>query len=103
MVVAFVEGLTTEMPEKVAYVTHVPSGSQAILDREGQVIRRHDGRADGPDRLDALLADSAAMARIMGASPTGRARGPNPIPSPGFLWCSSTGPGTRNGGAFPPM
>ena len=65
MVVAFVEGLTPEMPEKVAYVTHVPSGTQAILDREGQVICRHDGRADGPDRLDALLGDETAMARIM--------------------------------------
>ena len=65
MVAAFVEGLTPEMPEKVAYVTHVPSGTQAILDREGQVIRRHDGRADGPDRLDALLEDSTAMARII--------------------------------------
>ena len=65
MVVAFVEGLTPEMPEKVAYVTHVPSGAQAILDREGQVIRRHDGRAEGPDRLDALLDDETAMARIL--------------------------------------
>lgn len=65
MVVAFVEGLTPEMREKVAYVTHVPSGAQAILDREGQVIRRHEGRADGPDRLDTLLDDRTAMARIM--------------------------------------
>ena len=65
MVAAFVEGLTPEMPEKVAYVTHVPSSTQAILDREGQVIRRHDGRGDGPDRLDALLDDGTAMARIM--------------------------------------
>ena len=65
MVVAFVEGLTPEMSEKVAYVTHVPSGTQAILNREGQVIHRHDGRADGPGRLDALLDDRTAMARIM--------------------------------------
>ena len=64
MVIAFVEGLTPEMPEKVAYVTHVPSGTQAILDREGQVIHRHDGRADGPGRLDALLDDGTAMDRI---------------------------------------
>ena len=65
MVAAFVEGLTPEMPEKVAYVTHVPSGTQAILNREGQVIHRHEGRADGPDHLDALLDDRTAMARIM--------------------------------------
>ena len=65
MVVAFVEGLTPEMSEKVAYVTHVPSGAQAILDREGQVIRRYEGRADGPDRLDALLDDETAMAPVL--------------------------------------
>ena len=64
VVVAFVEGLTPEMSEKVAYVTHVPTGSQVILDREGKVIRRHDGRADGPSRLDAVVGDEAAMARI---------------------------------------
>ena len=65
VVVAFVEGLTPEMAEKVAYVTHVPTGSQAILDREGKVVGRHDGRADGPSRLDAVLEDDAAMARII--------------------------------------
>ena len=64
VVVAFVEGLTPEMSEKVAYVTHVPTDSQAILDREGKVVGRHDGRADGPRRLDAVLEDDAAMARI---------------------------------------
>ena len=58
------EGLTPEMSEKVAYVTHVPTGSQAILDREGKVVGRHDGRADGPSRLDAVLEDDAVMARI---------------------------------------
>ncbi len=65
MVAAFVEGLTPEMPEKVAYVTHVPTGTQAILNREGQVIHRHEGRADGPSRLDTLLGDRTAMAHIM--------------------------------------
>ena len=64
VVVAFAEGLTPEMSEKVVYVTHVPSGSQAILDRDGKLIDRHDGRADGTSRLDALLGDGAAMARI---------------------------------------
>ena len=65
VVVAFVEGLSPEMPDKVAYVTHVPSGSQAVLDRDGRVIERHNGRGDGPSRLDAVLQDRAAMGRIM--------------------------------------
>ena len=65
VVVAFVEGLSPDMPDKVAYVTHVPSGSQAVLDRDGQVIDRHDGRGDGPSRLDAVLSDEAAMGRIV--------------------------------------
>ena len=64
IVVSFVEGLTPEMPGKVAYVTHVPSGSQAVLERDAKMIHRHDGRADGAGRLDALLGDVAAMARI---------------------------------------
>ena len=64
MVAAVVEGLTPEMPEKVAYVTHVPSGTQVVLDRDGMVIERHDGLPDGPDRLDALLVDEAEMLRI---------------------------------------
>ena len=64
VVVAFVEGLTPEMPEKVAYITHVASGSQAVLGLDGKVINRHDGRADGPSRLDAILDDEATMARI---------------------------------------
>ena len=42
VVVAFVQGLTQDAPEKLAYVTHVPSGSQAILDSEGRVVHRHD-------------------------------------------------------------
>ena len=65
VVVAFVEGLTPEMSEKVAYVTYVPSGSQAILDSDGEMVHRHDGRPDGPDRLDAILDDGRAMARIL--------------------------------------
>ncbi|MBI2918660.1 MAG: hypothetical protein HYY01_11820 [Chloroflexi bacterium] len=66
VVVAFVRGL----PGKVAYVTHVPSGSQAVLDRQGQVIERHDGRGDGPARLRQVLADETAMARIMASFPS---------------------------------
>jgi len=47
IVVAFVEGLSPEVLGKVAYLTHVPSGSQAVRDLQGQVIERHDGRGDG--------------------------------------------------------
>ena len=65
VVVAFVEGLSPEQPDKLAYVTHVPSGSQAVLDRDGQIIDRHDGRGDGPGRLDAVLEDGAEMDRIL--------------------------------------
>ena len=62
VVVAFVE---ERSPARVAYVTHVPSGSQLILDIDGRVIDRHDGRDDGPGRLDAVLGDEASMERIM--------------------------------------
>ena len=65
VVVAFVEGLTPEMVEKVAYVTHVPTGSQVVLDTDGNVVDRHDGRAEGPNLLDSILDDDAAMARIV--------------------------------------
>ena len=53
------------MPEKVAYVTHVPTGSQVVLDAVGNVVGRHDGRADGPKLLDSILDNDAAMARIL--------------------------------------
>ncbi len=65
MVVAFVEGLSPAYAGKVAYVTHVPSGSQLVLNRDGHTIDRHDGRGDGPGRLDAVLADEPTMDRIM--------------------------------------
>ena len=65
LVVAFVEGLSPEFSGKVAYVTHVPSGSQAVLDRDGRTIDRHDGSDNGPARLDGVLGDDAAMDRIM--------------------------------------
>lgn len=66
VVVAFVEDSSNlpEFPDKVAYVTHVPSGSQVVLDSNGQAIVRHDGRGDGPGRFDAVLADEASMERI---------------------------------------
>ncbi len=59
------EGLSTKYSGKVAYVTHVPSGSQLVLDRAGRTFDRHDGRGDGPSRLDAVLAEDAKMERIM--------------------------------------
>ena len=65
VVVAFVDGQSSDVAGKVAYVTHVPSGSQAVLNGEGRVIERHNGRDDGPGRLDAILADEAAMERII--------------------------------------
>ena len=65
VVVTFVEGLTPEMPGRVAYITHVASGSQAILDSEGKVVQRHDGRADGASRLDTVLGNGAAVALVM--------------------------------------
>lgn len=51
--------------ERVAYVTHVPSGSQMILDRDGQMVQRHDGRDGGAARLDAVLADETTMQQII--------------------------------------
>ena len=65
VVVAFVEGLSPKFSGKVAYVTHVPTGSQLVLDPEGEIIDRHDGRDDGPDLLDAVLADQATVDRIV--------------------------------------
>ena len=65
VVVAFVEGLSPKFSGKIAYVTHVPTGSQLVLDPEGEIIDRHDGRDDGPDRLDAVLADQATVDRIV--------------------------------------
>ena len=78
VVVVFVEGLTPEMSEKVAYVTHVPSGAQAVLDLDRKVIDRHDGREDGPSRLDAILNDEAAMARITEGLTNGEDARPRP-------------------------
>ena len=65
VVVTFVEGLSPKFSGKVAYVTHVPTGSQLVLDPEGEIIDRHDGRDDGPDLLDAVLADQATVDRIV--------------------------------------
>jgi hypothetical protein len=65
-VVAFGNGPSGEHPGKMAYITHVSSGSQAVVDRDGRIIALHNGRGDGPDRLEAVLEDKANMARILG-------------------------------------
>ena len=65
VVVALVESSSSEFEGKVAYVTHVATGSQLVLDRDGQVLGRHDGRDDGPARLDGVLADENTMERII--------------------------------------
>ncbi len=65
LVVAFVKSQSAERPGKVAYVTHVPSGSQAVVASDGWVIKRHDGRGDGPSRLEAVLGNAVTMERIM--------------------------------------
>ena len=71
VVVAFVEGLPTKAPGRVAYVTHVASGSQVVLDIDGKLIHRHDGREDGRLFLDAILGDADAIARIKEGLATG--------------------------------
>jgi hypothetical protein len=66
------------MPGKVAYVTHVPSGTQALLDRNGKLIHRHDGREGGPEHLDALFGDEDAMARVTEGLTNGKGARPKP-------------------------
>ena len=78
VVVACVEGLTPDMSGRVAYITHVASGSQAILDNEGKVVQRHDGRADGASRLDAVLSDGAAVALVTQRLTSGGNASPRP-------------------------
>ena len=63
--VTFDKGPSPEAQGKVAYVTHVPSGSQMMIGRAGQVISRQDGRGGDPERLDDILADKAIMVRII--------------------------------------
>lgn len=78
VVVAFVEGLTPEMRGRVAYVTHVASGSQAMVDSEGKVVQRHDGSAEGARRLDTVLDDGATVALVMQRLRNGGNANPRP-------------------------
>ena len=78
VVAAFVEGLTPEMMEKVAYVTHVPTGAQVVLNRDGKTIDRHIGQAAGPGPLEETLADQAAMNHIARILSNGKDARPKP-------------------------
>ena len=49
---------------RIAYVTHVPSGAQAVLDAEGTVIERHGSPGWDSGLLDVVLGDVDAMVRI---------------------------------------
>ena len=49
---------------RVAYVTHVPSGAQAVLDRGGAIIDRDDSSGEDGEVLDVVLADGKSMVRI---------------------------------------
>ena len=82
VVVAFVEEPTAEMSGRVAHITHVPSGSHAVLDRSGRVTVRHDGRGDGPARLETFLADAATMERMMSGL---QEKGPKDAPPRGWF------------------
>ncbi|MYA60321.1 MAG: hypothetical protein F4X40_07180 [Chloroflexi bacterium] len=65
VVAAFVEDASLEPPSRVAYVTHVVSGEQVVVNCEGRIVDRHPGRGGGADRMDEALSDGAAMERIM--------------------------------------
>ena len=63
IVVAFVDdqGLG-----RVAYVTHVPTGAQAVLNNKGKVVERHSGTGNGDAILEVILSDADAMSQIQG-------------------------------------
>ena len=50
---------------RIAYVTHVESGAQFVLDVEGKVTERYDSPGNYGRLLDSALADSDSMARIL--------------------------------------
>ena len=61
IVVAFVDDQTRG---RIAFVTHVPTGAQAVLNREGEVIERYGGTGEGDGFLDATLAHADVMSKI---------------------------------------
>ena len=50
---------------RVAYVTHVASGAQVVLDTDGNVTARYDSLGNDGWLLDVALADGDDMARIL--------------------------------------
>ena len=49
---------------RIAYVTHVPSGAQAVLDAKGNMIGREDSPGKDSTALDFALASGDVVARI---------------------------------------
>ena len=49
---------------RIAYITHVPTGAQAILDKGREVIEKHVGTGEGDAIIEATLSNAAAMSRI---------------------------------------
>ena len=60
---------------RIAYVTHVASGSQLVLDAETNVTERYDSPSNYGRLLDLALADSDSMAQVLGGL-----RYPGPLP-----------------------
>ena len=48
----------------MAFVTHVPTGAQAVLNKKGEVIKRSKGTGEGDDILDATLAHAGVLSKI---------------------------------------
>ena len=61
IVVAFVDD---QALGRIAYITHVPTGAQAVLNRKGTVIERHGGTDKGDTVLEATLSDAEVASRI---------------------------------------
>ena len=61
IVVAFVDDQTRG---RIAFVTHVPTGAQAVLNKEVEVIERYGGTGEGDGFLDATLAHVGVLSKI---------------------------------------
>ena len=63
---------------RISYLTHIPTGSQVVLDEQSRVIVRHSESVEGDELLDKALADPSILARISeGLSYNGRYRQEN--------------------------
>ena len=49
---------------RIAYVTHVPTGAQAVLDKGREVIEKHLGTGEGDAIIEATLSNADTMSRI---------------------------------------